>query len=1138
MMAGIHHMEQVRFGDTQHFEGRDAHPDPETSCTSNYDMPGDMEQDLQHIYNNYNALQEMVDIQSPVVLNPEVLMCGTNLHPEPQLTFSSDGLKLEYLDSYSGQDGDLITLFWEVSDIISIDCKWIQMVQSALMTLHVSSNAETVNSGPVKVEFCLADPQWEWKQQKIWQLNSRFQEVWKNIQLDDFASQNWSADPSLCFPKKYFDGIDHFEDVIYPKGERDAVSISTRDVELLLPEIFVNDTIIDFYIKYLTQRIEPTERHRYHFFSSFFFRKLADLDKDQENAPKGREAFLGVRKWTRKIDVFAKEFLFIPVNFSLHWSLLVICYPGEVDTFKDGDARIAGKLPCIMHMNSIKGTHTGLKDIIQSYLWEEWKERHPESASDSSDKFLNLRFLSLELPQQDNLFDCGLFLLHYVERFLTDAPRFFNPMKIDVFSSFLGDGWFVPAEASLKRSLIQKLIHELVTEPSKTYPKLVCGDEKHDERHHRTENAMGEVSRELIGQGCFAAEPDSVCGILGAHQQSKLICLNDSEKGLSVPGCTLETGGVSMVAQQEMQMCPSDDDIVVCSPSHDAKNEPFFAYSGNKLDPKSCAPVDAEEFKGSCSVVKEDSLLDILDSNQKISSHAEVEVHEHDIMVFECCPFSDNVNKVMSGQGSRNEVEYDRHEASQDMDCVMRLDASKHDTGTGQESTEGKTGNGRCDLSEDTDSFATGCMKMDAAEHSLERNIVKAMDGGCDISEDARSVMINDMNSGFAEFSSERNTVEVVDPGAVEDDTKAEKTSTATGTINDNEQYVSSESKDGNSGSIMTSGSTVPCGLKEGRVAADTTNGTSETHADGEDACHNLAIGEVAPCEDDTTCTGAEMSHVKGISTCRAKDGTFSEKATSTARRPLLGSTSEDKIILVSDDTCLLKGVQCTEDDIIKGSTKEETSTISDKIKDNKQYASSEFRDGNSDNAIAGENTQGSDVDGHELAAFPCEGDTAAEMPPHVDGTWSAEYENNSISDSIYEATKMQVSDEFGSTSEDDIIEGSTKEETDTAADKMNGRGQYASYELEDGNTNGASNDSEQRDVSSEANNEMCCVGAKRPFADSSICEAKEMVTFDDKFWQERSERSEARFGRRYKRRIVWKRRKVIFCTPPSSDSD
>lgn len=32
-----------------------------------------------------------------------------------------------------------------------------------------------------------------------------------------------------------------------------------------------------------------------------------------------------------------------------------------------------------------------------SYLWEEWKERHPDSPIDYSEKFLNLRFVSLEV---------------------------------------------------------------------------------------------------------------------------------------------------------------------------------------------------------------------------------------------------------------------------------------------------------------------------------------------------------------------------------------------------------------------------------------------------------------------------------------------------------------------------------------------------------------------------------------------------------------------------------------------------------------------------------------------------------------------------------------------------------------------
>ncbi|GFS34304.1 cysteine proteinases superfamily protein [Actinidia rufa] len=82
--------------------------------------------------------------------------------------------------------------------------------------------------------------------------------------------------------------------------------------------------------RYLKNKIKPEEKHRFHFFNSFFFRKLADLDKDPSRACKGRAAFQRVRKWTRKVNLFEKDYIFIPVNFSLHWSLIVICHPGDM----------------------------------------------------------------------------------------------------------------------------------------------------------------------------------------------------------------------------------------------------------------------------------------------------------------------------------------------------------------------------------------------------------------------------------------------------------------------------------------------------------------------------------------------------------------------------------------------------------------------------------------------------------------------------------------------------------------------------------------------------------------------------------------------------------------------------------------
>lgn len=50
---------------------------------------------------------------------------------------------------------------------------------------------------------------------------------------------------------KFYSFDEPFEDVVYPEGDSDAVSISKRDIDLLQPDTFVNDTIIDFYIKWV-----------------------------------------------------------------------------------------------------------------------------------------------------------------------------------------------------------------------------------------------------------------------------------------------------------------------------------------------------------------------------------------------------------------------------------------------------------------------------------------------------------------------------------------------------------------------------------------------------------------------------------------------------------------------------------------------------------------------------------------------------------------------------------------------------------------------------------------------------------------------------------------------------------------------
>ncbi|CAN6829727.1 unnamed protein product [Brassica oleracea] len=250
--------------------------------------------------------------------------------------------------------------------------------------------------------------------------------------------------------KTSFSFDEPFEEVIYPKGDPYVVSICKSDVDLLQPETFVNDTIIDFYINYLKNQIQGEERPRLHFFNSFLFRKLADLDKDPSSIADGKATFLRVRKWTRKVDMFGKDYIFVPVNFNLHWSLIIICHPGEVANCTGLDFDDSTKVPCILHMDSVKGSHAGLENLVQRYI--------------SMHLFLLFLF---QVPQQENSYDCGLFLLHYLELFLAEAPQNFSPFKIHNASNFLYLNWFPPAEASSKRTLIEKLIFELLENHSR-----------------------------------------------------------------------------------------------------------------------------------------------------------------------------------------------------------------------------------------------------------------------------------------------------------------------------------------------------------------------------------------------------------------------------------------------------------------------------------------------------------------------------------------------------------------------------------------------------------------------------------------------------------------------------------------------
>ncbi|KAJ7946783.1 Ubiquitin-like-specific protease 2 [Quillaja saponaria] len=206
------------------------------------------------------------------------------------------------------------------------------------------------NSGFEQFKFAVNDPCWSKGEEAIQSLDLKYQDLW-TVPSDADTEKNEN---------------------VFPLGKSNLFSSKL------------------YFPVYLQNKIQPDERNRFYFLSIFFFRKLADLDKDPSSASDGRVAFQHVRRWTRKVNLFEKDYIFLPVNYSLHWSLIVICHPGEMACYKGEEIENSPKVPCILHMDSMKGSHRGLKNVIQSYLCEEWKERHRKTGDEDSSKILDL----------------------------------------------------------------------------------------------------------------------------------------------------------------------------------------------------------------------------------------------------------------------------------------------------------------------------------------------------------------------------------------------------------------------------------------------------------------------------------------------------------------------------------------------------------------------------------------------------------------------------------------------------------------------------------------------------------------------------------------------------------------------------
>ncbi|KAI3469382.1 hypothetical protein Pfo_026045 [Paulownia fortunei] len=193
--------------------------------------------------------------------------------------------------------------------------------------------------------------------------------------------------------------------------ENSNIDITGEKLQCLRPGAWLNDEVINLYLELLKEREkrEPQKFLKCHFFNTFFYKKLIS----------GRSGynFQSVRRWTtqRKLGYSLLECdkIFVPIHKEVHWCLAIINTKDEK----------------FQYLDSLKGVDTQVLNVLARYFVDEVKDKCGKDISVSSWE----QELVLELPEQENGFDCGMFMIKYADFYSRDIGLCFSQEHMPYF---------------------------------------------------------------------------------------------------------------------------------------------------------------------------------------------------------------------------------------------------------------------------------------------------------------------------------------------------------------------------------------------------------------------------------------------------------------------------------------------------------------------------------------------------------------------------------------------------------------------------------------------------------------------------------------------------------------------------------
>ncbi|ONK68260.1 uncharacterized protein A4U43_C05F9390 [Asparagus officinalis] len=189
------------------------------------------------------------------------------------------------------------------------------------------------------------------------------------------------------------------------------IEITGEVLQCLNGNGWLNDEVINLYLELLKERErrEPKKFLKCHFFSTFFYKRLIS----------GRNGYdyNAVKRWTtqRKLGygLIECDKIFVPIHQDIHWCLAVISVKDE--TFQ--------------YLDSLGGIDTAVLRVLARYFMDEVKDKSNKQIDTSSWKHEMVD----ALPLQQNGWDCGMFMLKYIDFYSRGLDLCFNQEHMAYF---------------------------------------------------------------------------------------------------------------------------------------------------------------------------------------------------------------------------------------------------------------------------------------------------------------------------------------------------------------------------------------------------------------------------------------------------------------------------------------------------------------------------------------------------------------------------------------------------------------------------------------------------------------------------------------------------------------------------------